>query len=76
MNKTKPKLSSAFKYLALALPLLFIAPIMITVGFKAIKKDNSFLFLIIGIILALLAMIITAVGIIKIARYLFDKNDE
>jgi len=76
MKNNKPSFGSAIKYLALALPFLFIAPIVITIGFKALKKDGTYLFLGLGIVLALVAMIITAMGIIKVSRYIFNKDDK
>ena len=77
MKKNKPTtFFNGFKYLALALPFLFIAPIVITMGFKALKKDHTYLILLIGIILAISAMGITAIGLIKISRHLFNKDNE
>jgi len=76
MKNNKPSFANAFKYLALALPFLFIAPIVITIGFKALKKDGSYLFLLLGVLLALVAMIITAMGVIKVSRYIFDKDND
>ncbi len=76
MQRNKPTLSNGFKYLAFALVLLFSAPILVTIGFKALKKDNTYLLLVLGIILALAAIIVTAMGVIKITRYFFDKDNE
>lgn len=76
MKNNKPSFGNAIKYLAMALPFLFIAPIVITIGFKALKKDGAYLLLGLGIILALVAMIVTAIGIIKVSRYIFDKDDK
>ena len=74
MKENKSSLFSAFKRLAIALPLLFIAPIVITIGFKALKKDGNFLLLIIGLLLGIIAIMITAFGLIKVSRALFDKD--
>lgn len=76
MKSNKPTLFGALKYLGLALPLLFIAPVVITIGFKAIKKDGSFLFLIIGIILGIAAILTMAFGLIKVSRFLFYKDKD
>ena len=76
MKKSNPTLFNGFKYLALALPFLFIAPIVITIGFKALKKENTYFILFVGILLAIAAMVITALGLIKISRYLFNKDNE
>ena len=37
-KEPKSLLNTGLKYLAISLPLLFISPIVITIGFKAIKK--------------------------------------
>lgn len=76
MQSNKPTLSNAVKYLALALVLLFSAPILVTIGFKALKKDSSYLLLILGIILAIAAIMVTALGVIKVTRYIFDKDND
>jgi len=74
MSKNKP-LSFPFKYLAIALPLLFIAPILVTIGFKNLKADNSYSILILGILFLILAIITTALGILKVTQYIFNKDN-
>lgn len=76
MSLKKTPVSKGLKYLGLALPFLFGAPIIVTIGFKALAKDNSYLILIIGILLAILAMLITAKGITTIMKALFEKDEE
>jgi len=76
MQNNKPTLSNAVKYLAFALVLLFSAPILVTIGFKALKKDSSYLLLILGVILTIAAIMVTALGVIKITRYIFDKDND
>ncbi len=76
LKNNKPTLSGALKYLGIALPLLFIAPILITIGFKALKKDGNFIFLILGLILGIAAILTTAYGLIKISRFIFDRDKE
>ena len=76
MENNKPTLSNAMKYLAFALVLLFSAPIIVTIGFKALKKDSSYLILFLGIILAVAAIMVTAIGILKLTRYIFDKDND
>ncbi|MBJ2175347.1 hypothetical protein JBL43_13925 [Aureibaculum sp. A20] len=76
MKKNKPTLFSALKYLGIAFPLLFIAPVVITIGFKALRKDGNYIFLILGLALGLVAILSTAYGLMKISRFLFDKNDK
>ncbi len=74
-NKINPILSKGLKYLGIALPFLFIAPILVTIGFKSLKKDSSFLILTIGILLTLFSMIIVVQGIRIILKSLFDNED-
>ena len=74
MKTDKTPISKGLSYLALALPLLFGAPIVITVGFKALSKDGVLWILVIGIILAIIAMIITALGIKNITKSFFDND--
>lgn len=76
MSSNKPTLFGALKYLGIALPLLFFAPILITIGFKALKKDDNYLLLILGIILGIMAILTTAFGLIKVSRFLFDREKE
>jgi DMSO reductase anchor subunit len=76
MQKNEPSPSNGVKYLVLALALLFSAPIVVTIGFKVLKKDSSYLLLIVGVILTIAAIIITAIGIVKITRYIFDKDND
>ena len=76
MATKKTSLFGGFKYLILALPLLFFAPIVITIGFKALKLDQKYLILIVGIIMGIAAMIVTAIGVLKIAKHLFDSDKD
>lgn len=76
MKSNKPTFFGAIKYLGVALPLLFLAPILITIGFKALKKDGNFIFLILGITLGIAAILTTAFGLIKISRFIFDRDRE
>ena len=54
MSRKKVSVPKGLQYLALALPFLFGAPVVITIGFKALAKDNTYLILIVGILLAIL----------------------
>jgi len=76
LKNKKPSLFGALKFLGIALPLLFLAPVLITIGFKALKKDGTYLFLILGIVLGIAAILTTAFGLIKISRFIFDRDRE
>ena len=69
----KPLFNRGIKYLAIALPLLFISPIIITMGFKAISKDNNYLLLVIGCILAIFTIALVTQAFRIILKALFGK---
>jgi NADH:ubiquinone oxidoreductase subunit K len=75
MATNKQELVRGLKYELGALPLLIIAPILITIGFKAIKKQDNYLILIVGVIFAITAIIIGFVGIRIILNALFNKKE-
>ena len=66
-------MNKGMKYLAMALPLLFISPILITMGFKAIAKDNSYFLLVIGCILAIFTIALVTQAFRIILKALFSK---
>lgn len=74
MKSRKPSFFKASRYLLIALPLLFLAPVIFTIGLKALKLDGKYALLILGSLLALAAIIITAVGVIKLTNYIFDRD--
>ncbi len=53
-SETKKLFQKGLKFLALALPLLFASPVLITIGFKALNKGNGYLILVLGCILGAL----------------------
>ena len=70
---SKSLFQKGIKYLAIALPLLFISPITITIGFKAINKSNNYFVLIIGCILAILTIVMVTQAFRLILKSLFNK---
>jgi len=70
---SKSLFQKGIKYLAIALPLLFISPITITIGFKAINKSNNYFILIIGCILAILTIVMVTQAFRLILKSLFNK---
>ena len=62
------------KYELAALPLLFIAPVVITIGFKAIKQQNNYGWIVLGILLAITAIILGFLGIRIIVNAFFNKK--
>lgn len=74
MGTDKKELTRGIKYMFGALPLLLFSPILITVGYKAIKLNNNYLYLIIGILMAIVAVVLGYLGIKIILDALFDKK--
>lgn len=71
MGTNRKELARGLKYELETLPLLIIAPVPVTMGFKAIKQYNNNVLLIIGILLAVTAVILE---IKIILNAFFDKN--
>lgn len=74
MSTDKKELLRGLKYELIALPLLFLAPVLITIGYKAINKDGNYLWLIAGIVVAIAAIIMAYLGIRIVLNALFNKN--
>lgn len=74
MATNRKELVRGLKYELGAFPLLILAPILITIGFKAIKKQDNYLFLIVGIILAIAAITLGFIGIRIILNAFFNKK--
>ena len=69
----KSLLKTGIKYLAISLPLLFISPILITIGFKAIKKSDNYLVIILGVFLAVFTILLIVQAFRKILKSLFSR---
>ncbi|REE82206.1 hypothetical protein BX611_1752 [Lutibacter oceani] len=74
MGTNKKELIRGLKYELAALPLLLIAPILITIGFKAIKLQNNYLWIVVGITLAISAIILGFLGIRIILNAFFNSK--
>ena len=72
MGTDRNELVRGLKYELATLPLLIAAPILITIGFKAIKQQNNYLWLIVGIILAIIAIVLGFLGIKIILNAFFN----
>tara|TARA_R110001583_G_scaffold145635_2_gene297621 strand:- start:56145 stop:56369 length:225 start_codon:yes stop_codon:yes gene_type:complete len=72
MGTNKNELIKGLKLGLAALPLLIIGPILITIGFKAIKQYQNYLWLVIGIIVALTAIILGFLGLRIILNAFFN----
>lgn len=72
MGTNRNKLAKGLKYELIALPLLIAGPLLISIGFKAIKLQNNYLWLVAGILLAAIAVILGFLGIKIILNALFN----
>ncbi len=72
--KSKPVLWKGLKFMAISLPLLFLSPVLITMGFKLLNKGGSFLLLALGVILAIFTILLVIQGIRLILKSLFSNE--
>jgi hypothetical protein len=72
MGPDRNELVRGLKYELATLPLLIAAPILITMGFKAIKQQNNYIYLIVGIVLAITAIVLGILGIKIILNAFFN----
>ena len=71
-KNTNPAMRKGFRFMALSLPFLILGPVVITMGFKAIARSQSYFLLIVGFIFALTAVLFMVAGIRQILNALFD----
>lgn len=76
MATNKSVLAKGVKYLAGALPLLFLGPVVITSAFKNEKHPLYVYVLILGILIALAAMFLIFKGINTVLKSLFDTENK
>lgn len=76
MATNKSILAKGVKYLAGALPLLFLGPVVITSAFKNEKHPLYVYVLILGILIALAAMFLIFKGINTVLKSLFDAENK
>ncbi|MHB1148468.1 MAG: DUF6095 family protein [Lutibacter sp.] len=74
MGTDRNELVRGLKYELATLPLLVAAPILITMGFKAIKQQNNYIYLIVGIVLAITAIVLGILGIKIILNAFFNSK--
>jgi len=74
MSTDKNKLSKGLKFVFGAIPFFFLAPILINIGFSAIKKDQNYVFIGIGIIAAVSGIALVFVGLKTLLAALFQKD--
>lgn len=74
METNRNELFRGLKYELVAFPLLILGPILITIGFKAIKHQDNYLWLIAGILVATTAIILGFLGIRIILNAFFNSK--
>ena len=74
MGTDRNELVRGLKYELATLPLLIAAPILITIGFKAIKQQNNYAWLVVGIVLAITAVVLGFLGIKIILNAFFNSK--
>lgn len=77
MKTEKSKLNKSITCLGICFPLLFIAPLLVNLGFKAIGRTQPSLgypLLIVGAIIGIIAISLMALGIKYLLDHLFEKN--
>jgi len=74
MGTNRNELTRGIKYVLGSLPLLILGPVLFTMGYKALKQQNNYLLLIIGILIAFAAMFLIFKGIQIILNAFFNSN--
>ncbi|NQX82984.1 MAG: hypothetical protein HRT66_13470 [Flavobacteriaceae bacterium] len=68
-NKYKKK---SLIFFAISLPLMFVSPVLVNIGFKVLAKDDTYTYLIISVNIALLTMGLAALAVRYAMKYLFS----
>lgn len=74
MSNNKNLIAKGVKYIGIAILLMFLGPVLISIGFRALE-DGIYLWLIAGIIISIIAIIMAFLGIKTILKGLFDQNE-
>ncbi|SDX51825.1 hypothetical protein SAMN05444411_106124 [Lutibacter oricola] len=74
MATDRDELTRGLKYELAAFPLLILGPVLITIGFKALKANNNYLWLIAGILVSAGAIVLGFMGIRIILNAFFNKD--
>jgi hypothetical protein len=74
MSTDRNELFRGLKYELIAFPLLIIGPILITIGLKAIKQQNNYIWFGAGVLIAIASIIIGFLGIRIILNAFFNEK--
>ena len=70
MNNSRQTITKGVKYIAISTLFFFIGPVVLSIGFRA-KEVGVYIWLVIGIILSLAAIIISLLGLRTIVKGIF-----
>lgn len=73
-NNGGNQLLKGLKFMGIAILLMFLGPVLISIGFKALN-DGIYIWLILGIIISIIAIIFAFLGIKNILNGLFTDNE-
>lgn len=73
MGNKNSTILKGLKYLGVTLPLLVLGPVLLTIGFRA-QQDGIYLWLILGVLIMILAIITAFIGVRAILKGLFNSN--
>lgn len=71
MEDNNSNILKGVKLMVIALPLMIIGPVLLTIGFRALN-DGVYIWIGIGVLILLLAIVIAFMGIKTILKGLFD----
>ncbi|MFT4643396.1 MAG: hypothetical protein ACI89R_001245, partial [Candidatus Azotimanducaceae bacterium] len=70
MSNSKQTILKGVKYIAISTIFFFIGPVILSIGFRA-KEDGIYIWLVIGIILSLGAIVVSLLGLRTIVKGIF-----
>ena len=73
-NKDTNHILKGMKYMGIAILLMFLGPVLISIGFRAVN-DGIYLWLVLGIIISVIAIVLAFLGIKNILKGLFTDNE-
>lgn len=72
-SSAKKIFKNGLKYLAISLPFLFLSPVIVTIGFKALNNDQGYFLLILGCFLMLFTVVMVILAFRLVLKSLFYK---
>ncbi len=75
MSNHKIKIAKGVRIMAFAIVLMFLGPVLLSIGFRALN-DGIYIWSILGGIVSLTAIVLVFIGIKTIMSGLFEDKDE